>query len=264
MSIQGFEPLLPDTWPLTKKMLTIACKLGCETSLVTNGTYLAEHVAELSGFFGLADTVTVSLDSYCPEQHDKIRRQTGAFKAAIAGIEALAPNFFGSLQVNSILMPHRVRYLENMPELLTGLGIKKWAISPYIQINSGEAKVPHGEQMRLDIELLIEKAEQLGIDVFLSNELRQYEGNDLFKGFYIQTLPQGANIFRLSPDGSCSRDIEILANASQTQKWNKEEDPTSFLARIFGEIGVSFEPRSYLMRQFAALRIKNKPGLGRR
>ncbi len=259
MSIQGEEPLLPQTWRLTKRLLQVATAFNCETSLVTNGTYLAEHAAEFGGFFGIADTVPVSLDRCCPERHDKLRRIKGTFEAAITGIMALqAADFYGSLQVNSVLLPHRVSYLEEMPELLMDLGIKRWALSPLIQVNAEDSTVPHGMQMRTDMEHLIAKAERLGIRVFLSDELRRHDGNDLFKGFYMETLPQGANIFRLSPDGSCSRDSEVLYSAEHSPKWVTEEEPSAFLARIFGETGVQFEPRSLVMRQILrkrALRI---------
>lgn len=267
MSIQGFEPLLPETWPLTKAMLKTACQLGCETSLVTNGTYLADHATELSGFFGIADTLTVSLDSYIAKKHDQMRRVSGSFATAIAGIEALTPNFYGSLQVNSVLMPNRAAYLENMPELLRNLGVSKWALSPLIQIRHTDSRVPQGKQMRLDMEHLMNKAERLGIDVFLSDELRQYEGNDLFTGFYVQTLPLQAAIFRLSPDSSCSRGAEILSNASLGPKWDREENPSVFLTRIFSDVGVKFERRSFLMKQIASWRaslIKKNLGLERR
>ena len=267
MSIQGFEPLLPETWPLTKAMLRTACKLGCETSVITNGTYLADHAADLGGFFGIADTLTVSLDSYIAEKHDQMRRVSGTFEAAIAGIKALTPNFYGSLQVNSVLMPNRAFYLEDMPELLCKLEIKQWAISPLIQISDTGSHVPQGKQMHLDMERLITKAERFGINVFLSDELRQHEGNDLFTGFYVQTLPREADIFRLSPDASCSRGVEILGHASQGPKWDGEENPSVFLARIFSDVGVEFERRSFLIRRLALWRaslIKKNLGLERR
>ena len=254
MSIQGFEPLLPETWPLTKMMLKTACQLGCETSVITNGTYLVDHASELGGFFGIADTLTVSLDSYVADKHDQMRQVSGSFAAAIAGIRALAPDFYGSLQVNSVLMPNRAAYLEDMPELLRELGISKWALSPLIQIGDTSSRVPQGRQMRLDMERLINKAECLGIDVFLSDELRQHEGNDLFTGFYVQTLPRDADVFRLSPDGSCSRGIEILGAASQGPKWDGLENPSIFLARIFSDIDVEFERRSFLTRKLAKWR----------
>jgi MoaA/NifB/PqqE/SkfB family radical SAM enzyme len=253
MSIQGFEPLLPETWPLTKKLLNLAAALGSWTSVITNGIYLKDYAHELDGYLGVVDTLTVSLDSYDPAIHDNLRRVSGAFASAIEGIKALRPKFHGSLQVNSVLLPGKASNLEHMPELLVELGIKQWAISPYISIDN-RSYVPHGQQVRTDLQRLIEKAERLGIVMFLSDEMRQLQSNDLFEGFYMKTLSPDAEIFRLSPDGSCSRGVEVLGTAQSAPIWDAKEVPAAFIERIFANSGAALERRSILGRRLAAWR----------
>jgi len=253
MSLQGFEPLLPETWPLTKDMLTIAAALGSYTSLITNGTYLKDHADELKGFLGVVDTLTVSLDSYDAVIHDKLRGVEGSFSSAIAGIQALKPNFWGGLQVNSVLLPHKASNLEYMPEFLTKLGVNQWAVSPYISIRN-RSHVPQGEQMRKDLQRLVEKADRLGLVMYLSDELRQLQDNDLFEGFYMRTLAHDAEVFRLSPDGSCSRGVEVLGSSTKAPIWDSVEAPADFLARVFAERGVQLEERSSSMKKLVAWR----------
>ncbi len=62
-SVQGYEPLLPETWKLTKSVLGLADTLDLGTRLVTNGVLLAERSQELSG---LVEIIAVSLDSNLP------------------------------------------------------------------------------------------------------------------------------------------------------------------------------------------------------
>ena len=113
VSIQGYEPLLPETWPLTRQLLKLASAFLCETSLVTNGVHLAENVAELAR---CVDSITVSLDSAQASIHDRLRGKVGAHASAVAGIRT-AGNVFGgdALNVNSVLLPSKANNLSGMP-----------------------------------------------------------------------------------------------------------------------------------------------------
>jgi hypothetical protein len=140
-----------------------------------------------------------------------------------------------------------------MPELLVSLGIKQWSISPLISIDN-RSHVRHGEQVRTDLQRLIKKAEGLGLVVFLADELRQLESNDLFEGFYMRTLSPDAEVFRLSPDATCSRGVEVLGNALSAPIWDTAERPADFIERIFAAQGIKLERRSYLGRTLASWR----------
>ncbi|HEV7449396.1 MAG TPA: radical SAM protein [Candidatus Paceibacterota bacterium] len=248
--IQGFEPLLPEVWPLTKRLLGVAGAFFCETSLVTNGTYLARYAKELGGFPGLVDSVTVSLDGARAEVHDKLRGKTGAHKDAVEGLRVLRQNFRGTVAVNSVLFPNRVSFLAEMPQLLNTLGVREWIISPFINLER-ETPVAQSAQLKDDMLTLCHTAEASGIRVLLSDELRLMEGDDLFKDFYVRSLESDEEIFRLSPDGSCSRGREILGVVGEAPVWNKAEKPAVFLERVFKETGVSLQSRNSITRGLA-------------
>ncbi len=250
-SIQGYEPLLPETWPLTKALLKLAGAFFCETSFVTNGTYLAEHARELGEFPGLVDAITVSIDSADLAIHDKLRRKNGALEATLQGIRALKREFRGDIAVNSVLFPGKMAHLKDMPQLLANLGIEEWIISPHIRIGS-DVKVPHGEKLKYDLLELSAMARAFGVKVLLSDELRLTEGGDLYKDVYVRSLKSREEIFRLSPDGSCSRGLEILGTSGPVPMWNTTESATLFLNRIFADRGVTLQSRSLVARILAS------------
>src|SRR5690348_8925570 len=167
MSLQGYEPLLPESWPLTKALLTLAARFCCEASLITNGTYLPKYASEVAA---LTDSVTISLDSADARIHDRLRRARGAHEAALIGIRAIRKEFKGYLGANSVLFPGREEYLDGMIDLLADLGIREWIISPLLRINGTS---PDYEAIQ---NIILEKAkvgEKRGVRVLLANEVRQ-------------------------------------------------------------------------------------------
>jgi MoaA/NifB/PqqE/SkfB family radical SAM enzyme len=78
------EPL---AWPLIGKALHYAALKELPTQVTTNGLLLSRWAEEIAA--ARCGAVAVSLDG--PEEvHDAIRRKTGSFARAVAGIEALA------------------------------------------------------------------------------------------------------------------------------------------------------------------------------
>jgi MoaA/NifB/PqqE/SkfB family radical SAM enzyme len=78
------EPL---AWPLIGKALHYAREQGQWTTITTNGLLLSRWAADIAA--ARCGTVSVSLDG--PQDvHDRIRRKTGSFRAAVEGIAALA------------------------------------------------------------------------------------------------------------------------------------------------------------------------------
>lgn len=256
VSLQGFEPLLPEIWHLSKQMLLTACQYGCETSLVTNGVYLEEIAPEISGRLGILDSITVSLDSHDPAKHDKMRGSVGAFEQAVRGIRSLS-RFHGIIKVNSVLFPGKSDRLLELPQLLVDIGVTEWALSPYLEIGN-QSSVPRSEQLNVDLNRLITEADKVGLLVYLSDELRQLEGSNLFDDFYLRTLPQKSEVFRLSPDGTCSRGIEVLHQSSVAPIWNTREKPADFLTRIFSDCGVQIQKRTSLEKRWYSFMTKGK------
>ena len=79
--IQGYEPLLPTSFPYTQQILEKGRRLGIPTSLVTNGTHLRQCVPALSKL--RPARIAVSLDSADAAIHDRARGKEGAFDARI-------------------------------------------------------------------------------------------------------------------------------------------------------------------------------------
>jgi len=248
VSIQGYEPLLPEAWPLTERLLRLANAYFCETSVVTNGTYLAEHAGELGR---LVDTATVSLDSDQAAVHDRLRGVAGAHEQALNGLRAAQAALPGRLNVNSVLFPNRAEYLNGMPKLLAQLGIKEWVISPMISFRQ-KGYIPKLSFIKKEMARLADEAESLGVNVLLSDELRTTEETDLFETLSIRSLEAGDAIFRLSPDGSCSRGREILGSAGAVPMWDTAEQPAKFVKRIFAEFDSPLRMRRAPVRTLLA------------
>lgn len=256
VSIQGFEPLLPDAWPLTRQLLRLASAFLCETSLITNGVYLTEHAAELAD---LCDSMTVSIDSADPEVHDRHRGVQGAHAASCAGLRAATKLFSkGDVTVNSVLLPGKASRLEGMPELLSQLGVTKWLVSPFISFAKGR-HLPHARYVRDTVLRLADEAAQLGIRVELSDELRALTDDaDLFQKISVEALQQADDFFRLSPDASCSRGKEALGVSRLAPKWDANEPPHVFVKRIFAEDGRPLRERRWRWLAERVLRRANR------
>lgn len=241
-SLQGYEPLLPEAWPLAKKLLTLATKAKTSTGVgkrvlcVTNGVCLDRFADEI---VHITDNLSVSIDSHDSAIHDWSRRKTGAWQATVGGIRAVRA-LFGTnedvfkeyLSVVSILYPNKVERLIRMPELLSDLGVKRWTISPFISIPEdgfhGDASI-----IRNNLLELVEEAEKQGVEVFLGDDLRQLESaDDLYQVLSIAAIDGEHTVVRLSPDSSLSIGKEILGDSMKSKRWDRKESPIQFLRRV--------------------------------
>ena len=121
--LQGYEPLLPESFAYTRAILAAGQRLGIPTSLVTNGTYLDRWVDELAEL--RPHKITVSLDAADPATHDKSRGKVGAFEDAMRGLclAAANPVLQPVLVLASILMPQKHQRLMDMPKLAADLNV---------------------------------------------------------------------------------------------------------------------------------------------
>lgn len=246
ISLQGYEILLPDAWPLAKELLSIATKATTPEGVdkrvlaVTNGVYLSRFADEI---VHITDNLSVSVDSHDPATHDLSRGKVGAWKDTINGIRAvraLFPDqdiemFQEYLGVVSILYPGKVNRLRNMPALLGELGVKRWTVSPLITTRKGGY---HGDYklVQENILSLADKASEHGVEVFLADDLRRLESvGDLYKVLSVAAVASDHIVVRLSPDGSFSIGEEILETASGSQKWDRIESPVEFVRRTVME-----------------------------
>ncbi len=240
-SLQGFEPLLPDAWPLAKELLRIATMattpdgVGKRVLCVTNGVYLDRHAEEL---VHITDSLSVSVDSHDSAIHDLSRGVVGAWQDTIRGIRAVralfgeeVETFQEYLGVVSILYPGKVNRLLGMPELLASLGVKRWTVSPLISI-AKDGFHGNSQLIRDNILELADKANEYGVEVFLGDDLRQLESvEDLYKVLSVAAVAGDHVVVRLSPDASLSVGKEILGNSADSQKWDRVESPVQFLKR---------------------------------
>ena len=226
--LQGYEPLIDDSWTFTRAILARSLELGIPTSMVTNGTHLRKRVPELVQL-GLRD-LTVSLDASAPEVHDRIRGVKGAFKRTVKGIEAAlcAPVLGERLAVSAVLIPGRRDRLDDMPRLLAGLGVRYFGVTPLLRIGAGPHAriVQEHDWLIRDLDVLGEKCGAEGITFVVDDEMRRFR--HLLDGanrLMIHSLERPNRLVRLTPSGACSVGLDVLARVGPSSKiWSPGEE----------------------------------------
>jgi pyruvate-formate lyase-activating enzyme len=218
IAIQGYEPLLEDSFPYTRAVLAIGRKLGLPTALVTNGVLLYEAVDRLAAFG--PSTIAISLDSDSAGIHDRVRGAPGGWAATIRGIkravETLAPDI--KLVVSSVLLPSKCHYLEGIPALLKDMGVDKWIVNPLLRCGSDGVGGPVGNRRSLfqDLLHLHEVADRSNVHFTVDDELDRLAFSSVraqqpeLGTLNVRSLPPGIDIFRLAPSGRCSVGQGIL------------------------------------------------------
>lgn len=240
MSLQGYEPLLPESWEYSKALLERATRLGIATALVTNGTYLREHVADLVRLDVAG--ITVSLDSATSELHDRSRGTPGAYAAALEGLKAAAASALQPrIMVASVLQPRRAQYLHGMPQLLASLGITQWVVSPLLRVGRDSAgrHVQGFEDIASELLVLQKLCRQHGVEMVVDDEFDLYLRSQASSNVVpitltqVRRLPPLSRVVRLSPDGSCSVGEDVLRRVdARIPCWKPEtENALSFVER---------------------------------
>jgi len=239
--LQGYEPLLPESFDYTRAILEAGKRLGIVTSLVTNGTHLAQWVDELEAL--QPDKITVSIDSADPAIHDKARGKIGAFEDAMTGLclAAKSPVLRPVLTLASILMPQKHERLLGMPALAAELGIKHWVVTVLNEVGKDEIGGPVGDRRRTlqDLTILKREAERYGIDFVVDDEFGTLSDEDTqrnvidINALRIRRLASPSGIFRLLPTGQCSMGLDILKEVGpHTPIWSPDEDAHAFVERV--------------------------------
>jgi len=240
--IQGYEPLLPDSFAYTEEILAVGKRLGIATSFVTNGTHLRQHVPTLSKLSPAH--IAVSLDSADAAVHDKARGKVGAFDAAHAGLRyaVSVPVLKRALVVPSVLMPGEVDRLMGMPSFLAELGIGRWVVNALIKVGKGDRLGgPAGARDQILDDLLDLKAEadRLDVDMVVDDEFGRLSEDDRARDLMevealrIKRLEHPEGVFRLVPTGHCSRGADILKPIhDQTPVWRPSADVSEFLTSL--------------------------------
>jgi pyruvate-formate lyase-activating enzyme len=228
LAIQGYEPLLPESLPYTQAILATGRLLGLPTTMVTNGTKLADAIDLLTTLS--PNKVAVSLDAALAEIHDRIRGVTGAWAATVGGIkravDALAPRT--RIVVTSVLLPRKRHYLDAMPALLREIGVDRWIINPLLRVGSDEVGGLVADKASLygDLLILQKAADRAGVRLTVDDEFDHLRhdaacvSEPSLRALHVQTLPPNVDIFRLTPNGQCSLGDDILRQVTpQTPRW---------------------------------------------
>ena len=243
--LQGYEPLLDDSWPFTEKILEVSNEMGIPTSLVTNGTHLAKRMNELAAL-DLKD-LTVSLDAADSESHDRQRGVRGAFNKTVAGIKAAVrtPKIRERLCVAAVLVPSRRVQLDTLPAFLADLGVRYFGVTPLLRAGSASSPgriVQNTSALLKDLDVLSLLCEKSGITFVVDDELRQVNlmGTEQY---LIHRLARPERLVRLTPSGACSSGMALMETVSaRTPIWHpKNESPREFLKLL------SITPEKYQM-----------------
>lgn len=227
VSIQGEEPLLKESMPYTKTILSVADELDIPAALVTNGTCL-EHEAKTLAYFQNLEELTVSLDAADAEIHDKLRGVLGTFNRVVAGLhEALRYRSLAvATSVVSVLFPGEVVNLQNVPELLRSIGIKRWFVTPAIKISKRGQGGPISDWAPLmaDLQSLYHRACNANIEMIVEDEYDAYgearQKMPPFAPLRFRNLDHPEGMLRLLPDGACEVGYALLSQRNENAlKW---------------------------------------------
>ena len=119
--LSGGEPLLrPDIYELVRYGASKGLKMG----LGSNGSLIDTDVAKKLKEAGI-ETVSISLDSHIPEQHDKFRGIQGSWEKAVNAIKVLRKN--GVLvQVNTTVTQQNYSQIDEIMSLVEKLGVENF------------------------------------------------------------------------------------------------------------------------------------------
>ena len=239
--VQGYEPLLPESFAYTRAILEAGRRLNVPTSLVTNGTYLDRWVEELAEL--KPQKIAVSIDADDPATHDKSRGKIGAFEDSMRGLRLAAQNpvLQPVLTLASILMPQKHERLLGMPKLARELGVDHWVATVLQQVGTDEIGGPVGDRRQIFSDLLTLKreAELQGIQFVVDDEFGKLSEDDLdrdvvdINALRIRRLERPSGTFRLLPTGQCSMGLDILREVgAHTPTWSPDEDAYAFVERM--------------------------------
>lgn len=241
ISIQGEEPLLPESILYTIEILSIADLFNIPTAIVTNGTNLKTNVKVLKRFKSLEE-ITVSIDSSDEKTHDKMRGVKGTFKRVINALQEINKyeKFREIVSIASVLFPGKTEKLMDMPKLLKNLGIKCWFITPALKIEESKFGGPISSWRQLvhDLEKLYDCASEYNINMIVEDEYNHFKNErkntPLNVPLRFRNLDRPKGILRLLPDGTCEVGHNLLkvTNTNSLRWIPNQEHPDIFYQRV--------------------------------
>ena len=231
--VQGYEPLLPESFEYTRLILEKGRRLHVPTSLVTNGTYLEEFVLELRDLQPFR--IAVSLDAADHFLHDRQRRKTGAWHSAVKGLERAVAELPDTTEIvaTSVLLPKRRQQLDAIPQLLRRLGVDSWVVTILQTIGNLGIGGPVGssESILSDLKILQSHSLEQGIELHVDDEFGRIQSlaDDLPEGFSeqlrVRRLKRPDGVIRLLPSGHCAIGLNIMKQQNLDERsWTPGED----------------------------------------
>lgn len=227
VTLQGHEPLLPESWTYSESLLSASSHLGIPTAIVTNGTFLSDRIFQLKALN--LQGITVSLDSGENFIHDSMRGTPGAFEKTIKGIRtAVSCGMKDRINVASILHPGKSTYLDSIPELLSSLGVKQWVVSPLYGFSEDSIAGPLGDYKEIasEMERLQKLALLFSVEMIVDDEFDRIskmcrDGFVSIEGLKLKRMKKLEQILRLSPNGNFSYGKDVLMPISyNSPTWN--------------------------------------------
>lgn len=159
LCITGGEPLLRRDF---FDIMNYANELGYCWGMTTNATLIDDNVAERLRKCGMS-TVSVSIDGL-PKKHDWFRRSSGAYEAAMRGLNALINNGgFKHVQVTTVVHKQNIKELEQLYHMLEAVDIDSWRIFNLEPIGRAE-DFP---------ELMLQKQDYIELFTFIKEKRKQ-------------------------------------------------------------------------------------------
>ena len=124
LNITGGEPLVRRD---VLDVAAYAAKLGFPWGMVTNGSLLSDENISKMSRAGIR-TLTVSIDG-CKETHERLRHLEGCFDRIISSLRRIsALGAAEHLQVTTVVNRQNISELEELRELLLGIGLDSWRV----------------------------------------------------------------------------------------------------------------------------------------
>lgn len=236
VSIQGYEPLLPESWSYTRMLVEEANALGLKTSLVTNGVNLSAYAAELAAL--RIGSLTVSIDSADSTVHDQSRGVQGAFQSVMKGLTAaLQVGLRDQITIASVMQRQKAHLLDGMPAMLVALGLDRWVVTPVQSFGTQGGTVDRADYILSEGKRLYIKSLESGIKFELDDELEAIVCPTERERLSVESLlnrriQRAEQIIRVSPSGVVSRGSEIRSRVtSASMVWDPSTEGADDIVR---------------------------------
>jgi MoaA/NifB/PqqE/SkfB family radical SAM enzyme len=156
LHISGGEPTL---YPETVRLIEVATRLGITTNVNTNGSRIPPTLIQGLVNAGLG-SITVSMYSWRPSLHDRMRQEPGLFNRAVESIKRLRkqPNLLVDLQ--TILARYNLLELDRFVEMAYDLSVGYIYVS-YVEGDVEKRWLPTANQIQEFRREIVPKIKQI-------------------------------------------------------------------------------------------------------